>query len=289
MSRWSWPLLILCAATGGDAAEPLMFSVMGDVPYTAGEDVLLARQLAELPAEAAFVVHLGDIKSGGSPCDEAVFVKVAGLLARSPRPLFIVPGDNEWNDCLQPENAWALWQRHFLKFDERWRHGLRVARQLSRGENFAFVHSDALFVGVNLVGGKVHNDAEWKARHAANLDWLKQQLAAHGSATHLVLFSHAKPIAVHADFITGFERLAGDFARPVLYLHGDGHQWIHDRPFAAKNVLRVQVDSGGLAPPISVTLSNDAQSPFQLDRRNGLLPTEGPAKKPAPAPQPSPR
>ncbi len=279
-SRWLCLLLWACVSvTWG--SESLPFCVMGDVPYVPREDVILARQLAELPAEAAFVVHLGDIKAGGSPCDEAIFSKVHALLVKSPRPLFLVPGDNEWNDCSEPDKAWELWTRHFLKFDERWPHGLRVGRQPARTENFAFLHAGALFVGVNMVGGRVHDAAEWQTRHAANLSWLKQQLAAHGSVTHLVLFAHAKPIAVHNDFFAGFEEVAKSFAKPVLYLHGDGHQWIYDRPFAAQNILRVQVDSGGLAPPLAVRLSDDAQTPFQFDRRNGLLVTDGPVKKPA--------
>ena len=45
---------------------------------------------------------------------------------------------------------------------------------------------------------------------------------------------------------------AEQFEKPILYLHGDGHRWIHDRPGAAKNILRVQVDQGGIAK-ITVT------------------------------------
>jgi hypothetical protein len=58
----------------------------------------------------------------------------------------------------------------------------------------------------------------------------------------------------------------------VLYLHGDGHRWIHDRPFkAAKNILRVQVDQGGIASPLLVTVSDDPKQPFVFDRRKAKV------------------
>ena len=40
----------------------------------------------------------------------------------------------------------------------------------------------------------------------------------------------------------------------------------------AKNILRVQVDQGGIAPPLRVTVSDHAQQPFHFDRRNGKTP-----------------
>ena len=43
------------------------FYAMGDVPYEPPEDELLPRQIAELPSDAEFVVHVGDIKNGATP------------------------------------------------------------------------------------------------------------------------------------------------------------------------------------------------------------------------------
>ena len=63
------------------------------------------------------------------------------------------------------------------------------------------------------------------------------------------------------------ERL-GDALANVAH-HGDGHKWIYDRPFEAKNILRVEVDQGGKAPPVKVQVTNDSTEPFVFDRRNG--------------------
>lgn len=246
------------------------FYVMGDVPYKPHEDARLPQQIVAIPKDAEFVVHLGDIKGGSAPCDEAVYNKVFGMLCQSAVPVFIIPGDNEWNDCTNPEQAWKLWEKYFMRFDRRWQHSLPVFRQLKREENFSFVKSNVLFIGLNIVGGRVHDPKEWKQRHADNLDWVRRNLRRFGADVNsLVIFGHAKPIAVHNDFFDPFSKEANDFKKPILYIHGDGHVWIYDRPFKAKNILRVEVDQGGIAPPLKITVTDDKTNPFQFDRRNG--------------------
>lgn len=270
-------LLPLMSAASLVADEPptratgrVTFYAMGDVPYAPAEDVLLPKQVAALPQDAEFVIHVGDIKGGKPPCHEAVYVKVAGMLAKARPPVFIIPGDNEWNDCVDPNpaQAWKYWDKHFMRFDLRWKHDLPVARQMKREENFAFVKNGVLFVGINIVGGRVHDSAEWKLRHAACLTWLRSNLAKFGDdVSSLVIFGHALPAAKHQDFFKPFNKDAQTFQKPILYLHGDGHKWIHDRPFEAKNILRVEVDQGGIAPPLKVTVTDDPAEPFVFDRR----------------------
>ena len=252
-----------------EAKKLVTFYAMGDVPYQPAEDVLLPRQIAELPGDAEFVVHVGDIKGGQAPCDEAVYNKVFGMLSQSKAPVFIIPGDNEWNDCPNPAQAWTYWDKYFMRFDRRWNHQLPVFRQLEHEENFSFVKDNVLFIGLNIVGGLVHDPAEWKQRHADNLEWVRRNLRRSGGKVgSLVIFGHAKPIENHNDFFGPFAKLAQEFGKPILYLQGDGHRWIHDRPFKATNILRVQVDQGGIAPPVKITITNHETTPFQFDRRN---------------------
>lgn len=244
------------------------FSAMGDVPYLPTEYLLLPKQIAELPNESEFVVHLGDIKTGKMPCIELTYETVAGILAKSKLPLFIIPGDNEWNDCANPDEGWSLWLKHFSRFEEKWKHNFNVERQAKRDENFAFVRSEVLFIGINLVGGRVHNEAEWKKRHAEDLEWTRKYLDQYaGKIRSAVIFGHAYPVKVHDDYFDGLNEAALKFNKPMLYLHGDGHKWIHDHPFKAQNILRVQVDQGGIAPPITVTVTDDSKDPFVIDRR----------------------
>lgn len=272
-------LLLLCSFTAFAQKEstqsrepetPVTFYVMGDVPYKPAEDVLLPEQITKLPDDAEFVVHVGDIKAGSTPCHEGVYQKVAGMLAKSNVPVFIIPGDNEWNDCAHPAEAWKFWEQYFMRFDRRWQHSFKIFRQLEREENFSFVKGNVLFIGINLVGGRIHDSVEWKQRHADNLNWVRNNLRRYGNeVSSLVIFGHAKPVKAHNDFFDPLSETAKAFQKPILYIHGDGHAWLYDRPFAAKNLLRVEVDQGGIAPPLKVMITDDATDPFRFDRRNG--------------------
>ncbi|MCA9024900.1 MAG: hypothetical protein KDA86_06785 [Planctomycetaceae bacterium] len=261
--------LMLCGCLAENSfADDVVFYAMGDVPYSAAEDLLLPKQIDELPDDGLFVVHVGDIKPGKLPCDEAVYEKVSGMLRKSRTPLFIIPGDNEWNDCFDPRTSWTYWEKYFRRFDEQWKHELPVNRQPERDENFALMYDGVLFLGLNLVGGRVHDRDEWKQRHAQCLAWTKANLEQHGSdARAIVIFGHALPRPDHDDYFEGLNTLAAELDKPFLYLHGDGHRWVHDRPFKAKKILRVEVDQGGIAPPVKVTVTDDPAEPFLFDRR----------------------
>ena len=251
-----------------DANSTVSFYAMGDVPYAPEEDLLLPKQITNLPTDGRFLIHVGDIKDGATPCDELIYTKVASMLGKSKLPTFIIPGDNEWNDCQQPEQAWKYWQKYFRRFDQRWKHGFQVTRSPRHDENIFFVHHRVLFVGLNLVGGRVHDAAEWKGRHRDNLSWTREAMTRHGQQVHaMVILAHANPQPNHEDFFKPFVEAARTFSKPILYIHGDGHRWIKDHPWEAKNILRIQVDQGGKAPPLKVTVRDDPQEPFQFDRR----------------------
>jgi hypothetical protein len=272
------------------AGKPLFtFAVMGDVPYglTVAElekdKATLRQQIVDLNRNASieFIVHVGDIKKGGPPCEPGVYEDVAKILKANTHPLFIIPGDNEWNDCKDPQEAWKLWEANFKRFDENWPNELGVVRQAVRDENFAFIHQGVLFVGINLVGGKVHDWKEWEARIEDDRQWLETQFRLHSETTNAaVLFAHAnpgersngefvykkqafQPLIEYLDEGTGI-----DFPKPILLIHGDGHKWIKDHPFpvAGERITRVQVTQGGLEAPLRVRVSDDPVKPFSLIR-----------------------
>lgn len=93
---------------GGDARldppEPATLAVLADSPYghkqRAEFDELIDGVNDETDVE--WVVHLGDIKSGPSSCDDDALRFVARRFARLRAPLVYTPGDNEWTDCHQP-------------------------------------------------------------------------------------------------------------------------------------------------------------------------------------------
>ena len=258
---------IITAPVSFDDARAV-FSAIADVPYTPDEQVQLAAIVESHNAVArpSLLVHLGDLKSQGlGDCTEDDYTLVAGLLRPSRIPVFILPGDNEWNDCVNPEEAWTWWTASFDAFDAGWPFEPSVTRQEGRTTNFSFVLESVLFVGLHLVGGRVHDEDEWTARHQADADWLDRSLAANPAADALIVLGHAAPSSDHDDFMERFKASAEAFGKPVLYLHGDGHRWIEDRPFGLDNLYRIQLDSGGV-PPLMLGFDPAHEPPFIYER-----------------------
>jgi VCBS repeat-containing protein len=246
------------------ADAPIIFSVTGDIPYTSDEISVFQVQIDEhdLYSPSEFLVHVGDIKSGGGTCSESYYSTAENILKSSVVPCFIVPGDNETTDCSNTSQAWSYWTKHLLGIEKNWPCTPPVERQSSRPENFAFVSKGMLFIGINLVGGS-------NATSLQNDDatWVSQQLSGKKSLVRgAVIFAQAGPGSDRSTFNNQFVPAATSFGKPILYIHGDGHSWILDHPYSASNVTRVQVDNGGAALPVQVTATLSTSSMFQFDR-----------------------
>lgn len=221
--------------------------------------------------DASFVIHLGDIKAGGTPCDEEVYKDVSNILKGLDVPTFIIPGDNEWNDCTDVEQAWDYWVKYLYNLHENWPSHRNIAYQPNRQENFYWVENEILFVGLNLVGGRVVDSVQWKRRLTQNASWLQKLLDDPSlNLEAAVIFGHAKMDGkgdLFRPFTDIFIASAQKFNKPILYLQGDGHQWIQDKPWPAQNITRVQVDFWLRGPaPLKVTIDPNAEVPFNLLR-----------------------
>jgi hypothetical protein len=263
-------LLIPALVDPAAAADaPITFSVIGDIPYGTSELDELEEIVEDhnVYSPSDFFVHVGDIKSGSEPCTEPRYATVARILHDLAVPAFILPGDNEWNDCPDPDQAWGYWTEHLLGLEQDFC-GIPsdFEAQPVRPENFAFTAKGVLFVGLNLVGGATTSKSERKMRLQQNADWVNQKLAQHGSGVRaLVVFGHAGPSSGRALFFDQFVAAAAGFGKPVLYVHGDGHAWILDRPFSVQSILRVQVPMGEDGP-VQVLASLDPLAPFSVVR-----------------------
>lgn len=100
-------LWILTAVTSTQAiAQPITIGLFGDTSYSPRERELLPELMAEMDSEdLAFVIHDGDIKSGGAVCSDETFLDILGVFKASRHPLIYVPGDNEWTDCHRRSNG----------------------------------------------------------------------------------------------------------------------------------------------------------------------------------------
>jgi len=247
--------------------EKIVFSVMGDVPRSLEEDTLLQKQIQvhNLESPSKIMFHVGDIKSGGDPCSESVYKKVSGFLKKLDVPVFIVPGDNEWNDCDNPSQAWTYWEKYFLKFDKNWKLKYNVEYQSEQPENFAFRIKGISFIGINLVGGRVHDQDVWNEKMQHDALWIKKQFQSK-EIKAAVIFAQANPNEKHELFMKQFRTAANTFAKPILFIHGDGHRWICDKSWLEQNIIRVQVDQGKIADPLQVTVQIDKEIKFEFER-----------------------
>ena len=82
-------------------AERFTFLALGDMPYQPYRDKLRFDRLIDKVKSSApaFIVHVGDTKSGSTPCDNAQFEKILDDLNRFQAPLVYTPGDNEPRHC----------------------------------------------------------------------------------------------------------------------------------------------------------------------------------------------
>ena len=264
--------------TPAKTAKPVRFTAMGCGPYTreAEEDLRRFIRLDNELGTSAFMIHCGDIVTGrNKEWPESQYEKVADILARGNRiPTFVVPGDNEWNDQADPDRGWRLWTKHYLMFDAKWTPPAKVIRQTSRKENFAFVRDQVLFIGINKVGGRVHDPDEWATRHGDNGEWVSENLSKYRNQVHsAAIFAQAKAGQGNAkgdrnDFADLLKPAAEAFGKPLLYLHADGHKWYVIEQEWATNITHVQLDLiSSNFPPVQVTVTGDPRRPFVFDRR----------------------
>ena len=179
------------------------------------------RALSQMTNNADFFVHLGDFNQD-KQCNEASYATFSHILSNySEIPVFVIPGDNEWNDCPNPTEAWSHWRKWFLNFDENWSpYGLRVNRQLTNEENFSFVLKQILFVGFRIVGGNVTSDDEWKHVNRSNISWLKSQtFLFRDKFLFLIVFGHKGRNEENQEFFLALAEEVNKYGITALYIH----------------------------------------------------------------------
>ena len=285
-------------------AEPVTFSAMGCGPYTPPDKPAVAFYVQQENHErtSEFMVHLGDVfkmplvkKPEVAPAKPAVveppgpdqmpteseYRWTAELLSASNTiPTWIVPGDNEWNDLENPGQGWSWWQKYYSKFEERFQPAWKTERSPVRRENFTFVRKGVVFIGLNLIGGRVHDASEWAVRLPEDAAWIKEVLT-RASMTDIraaVILCQANPFVIKPGeqkdkfkaFLVPFREAAAEWKKPLLFLHADGHVWTDDQPWPEKNIRRIQVDKWDTKfPTIQVTVADtgDAKTMFTFNRR----------------------
>jgi hypothetical protein len=185
---------------GGDKA--FSFVALGDVPYNVpGDYAKFDRLITAVNAmKPAFTLHMGDTKSGKSPCSDELLKKAYDQLQTFEGALVYTIGDNEWLDCHRKEAGGFDPRERLAKVREMFfatpqkslgRTPIDVETQArlmpdfaAHVENTRFAKNDVLFLGVHVPGSNNGFEAddpeaakEFFARDRANVAWINAGFA----------------------------------------------------------------------------------------------------------------
>jgi hypothetical protein len=287
----------------GRSAARFSFALIGDTPYYSGEEWMFAEMLKDIDGEdIAFVVHIGDFKSGRSPCSDELFARRLQQFNSVRHPFIFVPGDNEWTDCHRSgadplERLGKLREMFYRDDDSLGQSKLKLERQSADPrfaeyrENVRWTMGPALFIGLNLPGSNNNlgrtpqMDAEYARRSAANAAWLAQgfDLAKkRGNAAVFIAiqanphFERAseRPADGYAQFRQELLAHTLAFGKQVILLHGDTHRYRFDHPLVDPATQRqvpnfTRIESFGSPYVDWIRISVDPADPQLLAIKTG--------------------
>ena len=226
----------------------------------------------------------------------------------------MLPGDNDWVDCRRPSNGSYQPLERLNKFRDVFyatpetlgKNKLSLMRQsdvfaadpiLSRySENALWVQGGVVYVTLNIQGSNDNkgfdaaNDREQAERTEANIAWLKHAMisAKSDDIAGLAIFLQANPGFEEStasvqksgfnDFLRAFDATAVTFGKPILFAHGDSHQFrvepylspIDKHPIL--NVTRVEGYGSPFVNWIKITVdANNRVTPFVI-KSGGFVP-----------------
>lgn len=293
---------IIAALTGLAAqAEPFTVVALGDAPYGEPAEVYPAYEtlIQTINARAPrLVIHVGDIKSGSTPCSDELILQQRDYMNSFAAPVLYTPGDNEWTDChrkaagsFDPLERLAFLRANFFAAPKTLGTGpLDVTAQSAAGypENARMMLNDVMFVTAHVVGSNNNFEVrdiaavnEFLARDAADLAWLDESFAAAAESKALVLAIQANMFEFDWNEFgdeswlrhSGFQNfgnklieLSAAYGKPVLLVYGDSHVFRQSRPFTtrAPNVLALEVPGEERMDAVEVTIDPATSGVFSV-------------------------
>lgn len=251
-------------------ANKFRFSAIGDTPYSEAEQSSLPFIFQDVRQKGmSFMIHIGDIWSGGTVCEEALYLDRKNLFRQSLIPLVVVPGDNEYTDCANIDAAQALnFFRQNLVGDDNISVGdLEIIHQANRVENVSWKYQNVRFIGINLPGDNNIQDVKESLSNDGYL-FIKKTLSTDSDLQGIVLFSQATPV-LYRKFYDKIEKLLSSLSLqkiPVLIIHGDTHTYTFE-PFSGKaNWWRLEVSKQELEWA-EILFNSDDFYPFKVVNR----------------------
>ncbi|MCB1960779.1 MAG: hypothetical protein KDE68_09715 [Rhodocyclaceae bacterium] len=235
------------------------FAIIGDSPYSDYERRHLPGMLADISVtKPAFILHVGDIKSGTSYCSDEMYADRLALFNSVPAPLIYTPGDNEWTDChrlpagsFEPTERLAHLRKVFFSQPRSLGSETTAVRRQSDfprarpfPENLRWEKDGIVFATLNIPGSdnNLAQPDEHVLRALANTAWLDAAFfrARVTRARALVLVIHADlyfnayaagtPKPAYRDFLDRLRRHVLTARHPTVLVHGDSHRMTIDQP-----------------------------------------------------------
>lgn len=279
------PLAVILLASGpGLATEAFRFIALGDMPYGEPDKVYpVFRKLIGVinQRNPEFTIHVGDIKSGTTPCTDQALRDQLDFMNSISGPVLYTPGDNEWTDCHRVaaggydplERLAFIRKTFFARPRSLGKTPMKIERQAdgigafgAYVENARFAKNGIHVITAHVVGSNNNFEVRDKAavseffeRDRAGIAWLTANfdkamaenakavvVAIHADMFDIAFVARKQQFSRHSGYKNFAEKLiekARLFARPVLLIYGDGHVFGLDRPLSrhAPNILALEV------------------------------------------------
>lgn len=278
---------LVCACTQA-AVSSFSFAALGDTPYNSEEESQFVGLVASMNREPlAFAIHVGDMKSGSSPCSDDTYLQRRDWFALSHHPFVFVPGDNDWTDCWRSfgarrdplERLGRLREIFFGTGESLGQRPLALARQgMKPGEahfpeHARWIHGDVVFATLNVPGGDNNRSRmpdEARTRDAAVIQWIRDAFAVarERKLPGVVLAMQANPWRpsggarpAYAQMLEAIATESSKYRGAVLVINGDTHRHRFDQPLTdasgktVSNVRRLEVYGSPVMNWVRVTVT----------------------------------
>jgi hypothetical protein len=264
-------------STGGGAGQKasggqFTFAVIGDIPYGDAQIANFPNVIKQINADPAvqLVDHLGDIKSGSTPCSDAYFSQIKADFDTFVDPLVYTVGDNEWTDCHRVNNGSYNPLERLAKIRSVFfarpgytmgHHAVPVTSQASLGipEDVRYTRGNVAFAALHVIGSNnstapwtgntgptLEQSAEVASRTAAVIKSIRvtfdQAREEHNRSVVLMMqadmFDPTVPNPAFADYsafqpiVRAIAQESAAFRGPVYLFNGDSHVYNNDKPLA---------------------------------------------------------
>lgn len=256
---------LTCTATIAQA-DAFKFIALGDMPYGQPAKVFpLYEKLIETinARRPDFVVHVGDTKSGGTPCSNEMLDAQLAYMNSFEAGVLYTPGDNEWTDCYRKkagkfdplERLTYIRQTYFSEpaksfgkspLDIESQAVLHADTYATYPENVRYQRDGVHFILAHVVGSNNNLEArdpkaamEFFDRNAANVAWLNESFDKAAAEQ-----AKAVALVIHADM---FEFGFNEFGKETFLRHSGfkqfGEALVKKATDFAKPVLLIYGDS----------------------------------------------